>query len=399
MKTKRAIRGIAKFLLVALILISIVPHQAGAQSCSVGSETLSLPGEESGIQGQICTSWAYFMPIAIVAVMLSFTIGAFIFIIGTAIKSDRIRNFGIGEIYEAIATALIVGSFLIIAGLLLQTIPASVTGSLGSAGGSTTVVPVTDPYFTATTAISNTVNALQYEYDCVFNGNTQSYIPLGPGGETLQTCPIKAGDVVGTSDNFVFLSDYLSQSLEIGIYNEPIVATSAESLLIGEEFNYYVQYIFPEIQVTVFVIDGLLVLWGLQYLLYFFSFVSPVFIVIGVILRAVFPLRPMGGMLIAVGIGFYIVAPTLISFLYSANINPYAVTTENTLVNLACTGISPPPTCSFFFTISSLFTGLWLQAVFFPILVIAITYTFITQLATFIGASPIMGSRLRTGFI
>ena len=51
--------------------------------------------------------------------------------VGAATKNDRIRNFGVGELYEAIASAIIVGIFLYVARSPVDTNPYVIVISSG----------------------------------------------------------------------------------------------------------------------------------------------------------------------------------------------------------------------------------------------------------------------------
>ncbi len=377
-----------RILLIAFAFISIIPNLSSAASC-----TLNLAGEPA-LQNQICNTWTGMMPIAIIAVMLSFTIAAFIFIIGAAIKNERIRLFGVGELYEAVATAIIIGSFFLIAGLFLQTIPGVFANSLGAAGGVAPTATITDPYVVATNDLTMTVNSLEYEYDCVLNGGAGSQYPIPPTPTGANPCPIIGGYNSG-ANNFAYISDIVTQQVTLQFPGAPLSGLYLQGAVNFERLYTYMTVQLPEISTAAFLIDGIYVLWGIYYLLIFFSYISPVFIALGIIFRAITPTRALGGMLIALGMGFYVVTPTLIAFLYSPNINPY----PSSVSVSGCSGQFAPPTCATFGLISSVLDGLWLQIIFYPILVTAITYTFVTQIGNFIGASSQMGNRLRMGFI
>lgn len=410
--TNVAITAVKKLrLALPILLFSMLAAVAFAQvgTGSYGPYSCNLGFLASSIQGEICSVWSGMFPIALVAVLLSFTIAAIIFMVGTATKLDRLRNFGIGELYEAIATALIVGSFFLISGLILQTIPSTLINNLGSAAGGTPSITVTDPYAVATNALLTTINETEWSYDCIINGNTMiGQDPALSGGvpnpppSGLSGCPFVSGENVnlgGTagvqfqsviSTDYAFVAAVTTQNIQINI-GAGTGGTLALGLLTNGisllELFAQIEYVFPEGLVASFLIDGLYVLWGIYYLLIFFSVIGPVFVILGIVFRAILPTRGLGGMLIALGMGFYLVAPTLLAFLYSPGVNPY----PSNLNASACGGIINgsfiPSSCSLFGTILSVMNGLWLQIIFYPILTIAITYSFITQMANFIGAS------------
>lgn len=371
---------------LAVIIFSVLVNYSSAASCGFVSAT------EPQLQMEICYFWGGMLPVAIIAVLISFTIASFIFIIGTAAHNERIRNYGVGELYEAVATTIIVGMFFVVSGLILQTIPASVIYGLGSAGGSATP-GISDPYVVATDSLTTTINTVQTQYDCILNG-----VPYPPTG----ACPFVSGQTAPApppigpgpgSTNFGYLSDYITQTTSISLPSEQSSAILTIALTLNQLY-YYLEFVLPQSAIASFLIDGLYLLWGIYYLLVYFAFISPIFVILGIIFRAILPTRPLGGMLIALGIGFYLVAPTLFAFLYSPTANPYPVS-----LNVgACSGPTAPNTCSLFGEILNLLNGIWLQVIFYPILVTAITYSFITQLANFLGASAQMGGRIR-GFI
>ncbi len=401
---------------IAIIMLSYISLTAGA----AGPSSCAAPTGQP-IQNEICNTWNGMLPIAVIAVLLSFTIAAIIFMVGTASKNERIRSFGVGELYEALATAIIVGSALLIAGLLVQTIPVTLLG-LFSPGSS--VPATTDPYVLSTSAILYTINTIQIEYDCVLYGNGGSSIgqapppppPLGTGSQPSgPPCPYVSGSTpalinpvggaVTGSTNFVFLSAYTTWAVQISAgsgYISSNIFTAIVQFALGNVLPIYRTFIYadlqlPETVVLAFLNDGLFVLWALYYLILFFSFVGPVFVTLGIIFRAFLPTRALGGILISTGIGFFVVAPVLFALLYSPSVNPY----PTTLSYNACGGVNVFPSfiCSTFGPIASVLSPLWLQAIFYPILITALTYTFVTQVANFVGASAQMGGRLRAGFI
>ncbi|EQD57694.1 conserved hypothetical protein, membrane, partial [mine drainage metagenome] len=86
--------------------------------------------------------WA---PLAIIVATLAFMLAVLIFMAGVATKNQKIRNFGVGEMYEAIASMLIAAGFLFIMAVLFGLIPSIVTGPI-------------NPYNTSLSYISATIN-------------------------------------------------------------------------------------------------------------------------------------------------------------------------------------------------------------------------------------------------
>jgi hypothetical protein len=139
----------------------------------------------------------------------------------------------------------------------------------------------------------------------------------------------------------------------------------------------------------------------------FFSIAAvPVFLVPGVILRSFIPTRAVGGMMIAIAIGFYLVMPTLFSVVYyftapqliqqfttmAASVNQV---NNQQLSQVALIG----PNSQVVSTIRNAGTAMstyWLLVLLYPMLIAGITFAFITQIANFIGGSAQMGSRIRS---
>ncbi|MCL5430049.1 MAG: hypothetical protein M1504_01060 [Candidatus Marsarchaeota archaeon] len=383
---------------ILVLFVYLNSTNAGSQPagnpCTTNSQIFNNPTQQQlCVQNEITSIWAGLMPLAIMAVLFSFTLASLIIIIGIALKSDGIRNFGTGELYEAIATAILVGFFFLISEMVMQTLPGMFISNIAtSAGGSS--VTITDPYSTAVIDLSSTINTIQSDYDCMYNANN---------------CPSTCSNAGCLNDGYGFGNGFVTLAAGITLTASASYDTETEDgnvttggswltpLITGAKLPAIFYGYFPLVSMGSFLIDALFVLWGEFYLVYLFSFLGPVFVISGIILRAIFPTRALGGMLISVGIGFYVVAPSLIAFFYSAN--PY--TSGYVLSNMCNGGTGAPNYCGFqgLNVITSIIGDIWLQILFYPILVIAITYTFITQLANFIGASTQMSGRLRVGFI
>ena len=64
----------------------------------------------SQINQAVYNNWVSWLPIALLIVMASFSIATLLFIFGVAFRSERVKNFGVGELYEATASLIIVCS-------------------------------------------------------------------------------------------------------------------------------------------------------------------------------------------------------------------------------------------------------------------------------------------------
>lgn len=393
---------------VALSLTSLASAQLACSSPAApctnpngGCPGVTSAGAETArVTQQINNTWNLLAPLAVIAVMISFTIAALIIIVGTAIKDDKVRNFGLGELYEAISTAITIGFIYMFVVLFLQSIPNAILQN-----GSPTTQFSGSPFYSALTNLCNVLT----------NNVGPASAPLYNGGlENIYSCLYSGQSYGGSNNNCYFLPGWQSNSnaggndyadiswypLSIGadltIPSTKFVGSLATGLVSGItnylKINDALDVQVPEVVASTFLIDGMYLIWGEYYLLIFFAYVSPLFIIIGIIFRAIFPTRALGGFMIAMGIAFYIIAPTLIAFLYG-----------NTTFNIqpqSCANQGGPNYCNSSYNIIVHAVGeLWLQIIFYPLLTISLTYVFITQIANFIGAGSQGMNRLRVGFI
>ena len=153
--------------LAILLLVSMFAITAASQSTAasggcglaiapIASQISTNEPWYCPINQQIYGEWVSYLPAAVVVIFLSFAIAAVIFMVGTALSNDRIRNFGIGEFYEAIATAIIVAAFLYICAVVFGLLPAAYVGNI-------------NPYATSFHLITTTIGTAQTMYTAVFN--------------------------------------------------------------------------------------------------------------------------------------------------------------------------------------------------------------------------------------
>jgi hypothetical protein len=131
----------------------------------------------------------------------------------------------------------------------------------------------------------------------------------------------------------------------------------------------------------------------------------PVFLIPGIILRALLPTRALGGLMIAIAIGFYIIMPTLFSVaFYFTNTNlTNQLNSETTFLASHSTGgeaqlnaaYQNSPLVNELNLTQQGMGSFWLSVLFYPLLIFAMTYAIITQLAQFIGGVIQSSSRLR----
>ncbi|MDE1856613.1 MAG: hypothetical protein KGH98_00850 [Candidatus Micrarchaeota archaeon] len=368
------------FLLLSLAIIATLSASAGAaqqsqaqqQSCSQLPQSVQQQISQNEpwylpINSQIAQTWCGDLPLAFTAVMLAFLVAAAIFMIGTALKSDRIRNFGIGEIYEATASGIIVLLFLYLSAVLFGILPAVFVG------------PVS-PYPYILHQLQSTINGTETMYTSLTN---------------------------------VYITDQFYNNLEVkSLYVNgqvlPIVGEEGGATSVGRlKLLLQVLFIDPAVTLAGLMTDGILALHAQYYLIVFFAISAiPVFLVPGIVLRAFFPTRALGGMMVAIAIAFYLVTPSLFAIAYyftlpsmqsnlaaySASLNKYGAGTGAEVNALS-------PTSPLVTTLASAqhsLSAFWLLILFWPALITTVSYAFITQLANVIGGASQMGGRIRS---
>lgn len=302
-------------------------------------------------------AWKGWEPVALLAVLVSFFIGVAIFVSGIVLRNSKIRIFGTGEIYEAIATAIIAVMFTFFAAVMFGLLPGFVTGPI-------------DPYNSSLVYINQTISATENLIQSAFFVN-------------------------------MIASFYSSINLEISTSGLPLSAIfTTFSAAIDTAF------VVPAWAIAQLLMAGLLVLHTEFYLLLFGMYAAiPVFLIPGIILRALLPTRSIGGMFIAVSIGFYFVLPILFSvaFVLTNQGLLHSLESETAAFNQygAGTGaeqnaISPTsPLVETLGNVRSTLGAFWLSILFYPALILAMTYALITTIADFIGGMATTSSRLR----
>ena len=297
------------------------------------------------------------MPIALLAVFVSFSIASIIFGAGVLLKNERIRNFGIGEYYEALASMLIVVLFLTVTGVLFGLVPGLIVG------------PV-NPYTTSLSYIMQTITSLQAELYRFF-------------------------DIVAV------------ESFYIGI-NLKICGISRFCPTIPAAFKFALQYLFfiPAYAMIDLQLDVLALLYAEFWAIMVFMYIAiPVFLIPGVVLRSLIPTRGLGGMMIAVAIGFYVALPVLFSVAYYFTGNTVLSQTNYDTAQLQQYGQGTgaitnalTPTSTLVQTLASIqasMDGYWLSVLFYPALIMALIYAIVIQIAEFIGGMAQLSGRLK----
>ena len=367
----------AKIALPAFIIIMFLANGLAAQSyCNSGGAVQSqAPWYCSQINQALAKYWAAWGPVALLAVFVSFSIASVIFGAGTLLRSEKVRAFGIGEYYEAVASAIIVIAFMFLSGVLFGIIPGILTGPI-------------NPYNTALNYTAGTANSLTGEVVQLFDlaaldgfwiNVKLEFCGQGPTGSTCEpTSPLAQA------------SPGLNDIMEIG--------------------GVAVNYLFYIPAISMIDIQGFILgLLDTEFwiVLIFMYIAIPVFLIPGIVLRSLIPTRGMGGMMIAVAIGFYMVMPLLFSVAYYFTHTAVLQQSNQATVNLQRYGAGVgaqvnalSPTSPLVQVIQSIQSGMeayWLAALFYPTLIIALTYAIILQIAELIGGMAQLSSRLRVG--
>lgn len=359
-------RRIAGIALLVIALLAVGLPLIGAQSVPTDCSNFAngnliqaqAPWYCNQINVALANYWTKWAPVALLAVFVSFAIASIIFGMGTLLHSERIRSFGIGEYYEALASALIVCMFLSISGVMFGLIPGIVTG------------PV-NPYLTALNYMSQTISSLQTEILTLFNIAavdgfyiTISFTFCGPGGTFCKSIP--------------------------------------------EIFAYLINYAFyvPAFTLIDLQLDVLGLLYTEFWMVVTFMYIAiPVFLIPGVVLRSLIPTRGIGGMMIAIAIGFYLVFPLLFSIAYYFTSTTIQTQVSYNTVSLQRYGSGVGaqsnalgPSSPLVQTLNSIQAGMdsyWLSVLFYPSLIMALTYAVILQIADFIGGMATLSGKLR----
>lgn len=312
------------------------------------------------INEQIYNSWKGEAALAWLAVLMAFAIAALIYLAGVAGNNQRIKNYGLGEFYEATASAIIVAFFLYICAVLFGLLPAF-------------VVATANPYATAFQLMLMVINSAEKLFDSMYQ-------------------------IVLLFSMFASVSVHVAWPLE-----------GLESTLFMPTITYLLDVLFvePASVLGSFAMDGIVAIYSEYYILMFFAlYAIPVFLVPGVILRVIMPTRALGGAMISVAMGFYLVMPTLFAVAYYftapqiiTSLQMGTATMGRDLLQGVPSSLAPSsPIVTDLQTVQAGMSNFWLLVLFYPVLIIAITYTFIAEFANFIGGVRIAAGRLR-GFI
>lgn len=236
-------------LLVVAVALALLTSLAHSQDCGLLPSTVQQQVQTNQpwycpINQQIYSEWAGTMPLAFVAVLVSFMIAAVIFMAGVAFGSDSIRNFGIGEFYEAIATAIIVGAFLYICAVMFGILPSIAVGTI-------------NPYATALNLITSTITSAQNMFTSMYNTYMSLSYMISP--QIIPSIGGPASATIGT------LIGSIPQVI-INVISIPITIFVLD----------------PTVAISSFLADGISILYAEYYLMVFFATAAiPAFLVPG----------------------------------------------------------------------------------------------------------------------
>ncbi|MDE1865514.1 MAG: hypothetical protein KGH94_02655 [Candidatus Micrarchaeota archaeon] len=326
------------------------------------------------ISNQVTNQWSKWLPVMLVVTMISFLLASLIFMVGVALGSGKIRNYGAAELYEAAATAIIVVAFVYICAVVFGFGPGALVGDI-------------NPYATAFNLMGSTLGSAQGMYTSLY----KTYVPLSE----LTTVSIQ----VGGPEAGILRTSFASAA-----------ATAVSSNIFLNVFSFVIQVLFlnPAAALSKLLVEGMAVLYGEYYLLVFFSVAAiPVFLIPGVIFRALLPTRGLGGVMIALAIGFYLVMPSLFAAVYYftaqgliTNVNVANAQLQATTVTGSSITSQQSPLVQELTAAQGSLSGFWMLVLFYPILIIAFTYSFVVQISKIIGGTYQQGAmgRLR-GFL
>ncbi|MDE1762395.1 MAG: hypothetical protein KGH59_04780 [Candidatus Micrarchaeota archaeon] len=337
-------------LLASSVPIAPIAMQVGecAPGSSLNVQTIA-PWYCSSINQAVYNDWKEWLPIAMLVIMLSFSIAALVFVMGVAFRNERVRNFAAGEMYEAVATTIIVAIFMVLAAVMFGVLPSLFTG------------PV-DPFDTSLTFIQNTINSVTNLLHSLYSINVRSAAYAAYSLEITQC----AGECTSTSIPNVFA---------------PIL-----QLL----------FIAPADAIARLLVEGLLILNIEAYMIIFALYAAiPVFLLPGVVFRAILPMRSVGGMFMGIAISFYFIMPILFSVAYfftsgsvlqqlnvaSAQINQFGqgVGSQTNAISASS------PLVTTLNSLPSAFGSFWISVLFYPSLIMMLVYFCITTLADLLG--------------
>ncbi|MDE1845685.1 MAG: hypothetical protein KGH53_00150 [Candidatus Micrarchaeota archaeon] len=369
-----------KIFIFVILLLSLIIGSPSAQGTvqSVGACATNQFGVAE-IAPWYCTSinqviygeWQQWLPVAFAVILLSFMIAAIVFVCGVALRNQKLREFGVGEIYEATASAIIAGLFMTIAAVMLGIVPASFTGP-------------SDPYVTSLNYISTTITQTNglithlfatfsvAAYFTSFSLNVGGTVAAGTDTSSATTI---SKDAIGAVKQF---SGFFKKT-------NSLFSPAIDALFMA-----------PAQILSVLLMGGLLTLHIEYYLLLFGMYAAiPVFLLPGIVLRSFIPTRSLGGMFMGIAIAFFFLMPLMFSVAYYFTQQGVggSLTTATEQITQFGQGVGAEqnaltPSSPLVTTLNNLQSSMgayWLAILFYPAMIMALTYFAIITIADFIG--------------
>ncbi|MDE1827825.1 MAG: hypothetical protein KGH65_01555 [Candidatus Micrarchaeota archaeon] len=366
MKMAQSIVAVA---LLVVFAMSLANAQSAGGPCATNQLDIQnlAPWYCSSVNQAVYNAWQQWLPVGFAVMTVAFSIAAILFAIGVALRNQRLRDFGVGEIYEATATALIVILFMFIAAVMIGVLPSLFTGPQ-------------NPYVTSLTYITGTITQTTtlitglfniYSVDAYYSSYTLG-VSLGPQGAVPDTGQFGTFAASGITK---FVTSYIVQAFKGAI----------------DLF-----FLLPAQIVAYLLMEGLLVLNVEYYILIFAMYAAiPVFLLPGVILRAFIPTRSLGGMFMAIAIGFFFIMPLLFAVAFYFTQGGVATSLAQATQQLSQFGSgtgaeqnaisASSPLVGTLHDIQSSMGAYWLSILFYPALIMAITYFAVITISDFIG--------------
>ncbi len=306
-----------------------------------------VPWYCSYINQAVYNNWVSWLPLALLVVTLSFTIAGVIFMAGIMLRNEKVRSYGVAELYEAGATAILVIFFMLVAAVLLGIFP-SIIGGNG--------IAALDPFQASLNYISNTITVTNGFLSSLFNSVLLPYLY---SSIQTQVCWPECQDFGAPGGALIIIA-----------------------------------FVLPAEAFAKLIVDGLLLLNAEYYLIIFGMTASiPVFLLPGIIMRAIIPLRSVGGMFMAIAIGFYFIMPTLFGIAFSLTHSNLLTTMLGATQQInnygqgagAETYILNGKLPSELKIAEGGMGTYWMSVLFYPALILALTYAAVITIADFIG--------------
>ncbi|MEM0124423.1 MAG: hypothetical protein QXF41_02690 [Candidatus Micrarchaeaceae archaeon] len=230
--------------------------------------------------------YGYGIAVSLIGIMLA--IGGIILGLGFAFNDKKLKEFGENELYQAIISGVLVGSLL-----LLFSNGGIVSRFIYSAAVSNGTSFSCPAYMSQNAAL-----CFSYAYLV----GTQQYVFAGHAYNSL----------------FIIIMGILLALLAITFSLGLVAGIKLDAIAVSVAFNYALAPILKELQQIITLLSAALISIFVQAaLLQVIALTAlPIILPLGIILRVLYPTRRLGGFLIAVAIGVYVVLP--LSYLLNA---------------------------------------------------------------------------------